>query len=84
MDYDGLIDEAKKIAGTNDDNDDFLVDRLHSRYTVAGLMCFTIVISTYQYLGRSRDFLASGTRVLFAHRRYNPLLGSCPIERQLR
>lgn len=56
MDFTGVIDTARRFAGgKRKDNtyDDFLVDRLHNRYTVAALVCFCVAVSTYQYAGWS-------------------------------
>ncbi len=57
MNFDKVIDNAKRFAGKNkneDNYDDLLVDRLHNRYTVAALICFCIAISTYQYSGKKK------------------------------
>ncbi|CAF1492167.1 unnamed protein product, partial [Didymodactylos carnosus] len=46
------VEYAKKFTERSDNNfDDFLVDRLHNRYTVAALICFCVAISSYQYIG---------------------------------
>ena len=51
MDFTEVIEQAHRFAGRQPNHDDLLVDRLHHRYTVAGLICFVIAMSTYQYIG---------------------------------
>ena len=55
VDFDNIIDNAKRFAGKVDQEnhfDDSLIDRLHHRYTVAAIVCFFIAMASYQYLGR--------------------------------
>ena len=52
MDFTEVIEQAHRFAGFQPSYDDLLVDRLHHRYTVAGLICFVIAMSSYQYLGK--------------------------------
>ena len=51
MDFTEVIEQAHRFAGRQPNYDDLLIDRLHHRYTVAGLICFVIAMSTYQYVG---------------------------------
>lgn len=58
MDFTDVIDTAKRFAGKKEDGnnyDDLLVDRCHNRYTVALLICFCIAMSTYQYMGKTKE-----------------------------
>lgn len=51
MDFTEVIEQAHRFAGRQTNYDDLLIDRFHHRYTVAGLICFFIALSSYQYLG---------------------------------
>jgi hypothetical protein len=55
-----ILVNARQIAGKAESYDDLLVDRLHHRYTVAGLVCFSIALSTYQYIGEIEIFVRIG------------------------
>ena len=49
-----LVDALKNLSVSHRRslrNDDFLVDQLHHRYTVALLVLFCVIISTSQYAG---------------------------------
>lgn len=62
VDFLNIIDNAKRFAGKVDREntyDDSFVDRLHNRYTVAGIVCFCVTMAGYQYLGKSRTFANS-------------------------
>ena len=65
-----LVDTIKNLSVSRRrtlKNDDFLVDRLHHRYTVALLVLFCAIVTTNQYAGEPINcwYLFSNLTLIF-------------------